>query len=191
MNLYQHFRSEIVALVEALVQSGKLPQGLDSSRITVDPPRDISHGDLATNAAMVLAKPAGMKPRDVAELLAGGLSDLESVSEVEVAGPGFINLRIGASFWQDRLREILGAGLSYGDSKMGKGETVNVEFVSANPTGPLHVAHARGAVIGDALTQLLRKAGYKVTLEYYINDAGAQVDTLARSTHLRYRKSVV
>lgn len=190
MNLYRYFRGEIASVIDALATEGVLPEGMDTSRIAVDPPRDASHGDLATNAAMVLSKPAGMKPRDLARHLSERLSLLESVSGVEIAGPGFINLTIAPVFWYARLREILQAGTAYGDSTMGNGEAINVEFVSANPTGPLHVAHARGAVLGDALTNLLNKAGFKATSEYYVNDAGSQVDTLARSTHLRYREAL-
>lgn len=190
MNLYHYFLRELISIVDSLVEQGKLPDGLDSSRISVDPPRDSSHGDLATNAAMVLAKPAGMKPRDVAEILKQQISQLNSVESVDIAGPGFINLSIASAFWYDRMNDILDAGPGYGDSELGQDEAVNVEFVSANPTGPLHVAHARGAIMGDALSNLLRKAGYNVTSEFYINDAGAQVDTLARSTHLRYREAL-
>jgi len=163
-----------------------LPAGLDFTRVTVEPPRDPSHGDLATNAAMVLAKAAGSPPRAIAEPLAEALRSADAVESVEVAGPGFINLRLAADFWQARLAEILQAGPAYGDSQLGQGQRVNVEYVSTNPTGPLTVGHARGAIIGDALASLLAKAGYAVTREYYINDAGAQVDSLARSAYLRY-----
>ncbi len=163
-----------------------MPAGLDFTRVTVEPPRDPSHGDLATNAAMVLAKAAGSPPRAIAEPLAEALRSADAVESVEVAGPGFINLRLAADFWQARLAEILQAGPAYGDSQLGQGQRVNVEYVSTNPTGPLTVGHARGAIIGDALASLLAKAGYAVTREYYINDAGAQVDSLARSAYLRY-----
>ena len=190
MNLFHHFRGEIAAILDSLKAEGILPAGLDTGRVAVDPPREDSHGDLATNAAMVLAKDAGMKPRDLAELLAPRLRDLPHVAGVEIAGPGFINLRLDDGFWYDRLRDILAAGLRYGDSSLGGGAPVNVEFVSANPTGPMHVGHGRGAVVGDALASLLAKAGYRVTREYYINDAGSQVDTLARSLHLRYREAL-
>ncbi|MBT7362105.1 MAG: arginine--tRNA ligase, partial [Rhodospirillaceae bacterium] len=153
-------------------------------------PRDASHGDLATNAAMVLAKPAGLKPRDLAETLAERLRARDSVETVEVAGPGFINLRLNDEYWRDLLRDILAAGVAYGESDLGQGRPVNIEYVSANPTGPLHVGHARGAVVGDVLASLLAKAGYAVTREYYINDAGSQVDVLARSAYLRYREAL-
>ena len=190
MNLYQHFRNEVVQAVEELVSGGEIPNGLDLTRIAVEPPRETGLGDITTNAAMVLAKPAGLKPRDLAEKLAGRLEAVESVVETEIAGPGFINIRLDHAFWQDRLKEILSAGPAYGDSELGKGESVNVEYVSANPTGPLHVAHARGAVVGDALASLLEKAGFEVTREYYVNDAGAQVDALSRSAYLRYREAL-
>ncbi len=190
MNLFRTFKDLIAAEVEALAEAGKLPAGLDTARVTVEPPREESHGDLATNAAMVLAKPAGMKPRDLAALLAERLESQEAVRAVEVAGPGFINLRLTEDYLRARLVDMLNAGTAYGDAELGRGEKVNVEYVSANPTGPLHIAHARGAVIGDALAALLEKVGYEVTREYYINDAGAQVDVLARSAHLRYREAL-
>ena len=190
MNLFTHFRDEVVRLLESLVQAGTLPAGLDFSRVAVEPPRDPSHGDISTNAAMVLSKSAGLKPRDLAHLLIDRLRDHESVMSAVVAGPGFINLRLHPPFWHARLADVLRAGVDYGTSTMGGGERVNVEYVSANPTGPLHLAHARGAVVGDALAALLAKAGYSVTREYYINDAGAQVDTLARSAYLRYREAL-
>ncbi|ARJ65387.1 arginine--tRNA ligase [Magnetospirillum sp. ME-1] len=184
MNLFKYFREEIIKSVEAIVP------GLDTSKVTAEPPRETSHGDVATNAAMVLTKAAGMKPRDLAEKIAAALRAHPAVSEVEVAGPGFINLRLADSFWFERLAEVLAAGVSYGQSEMGKGRKVNVEYVSANPTGPMHIGHARGAVFGDALALLLAKAGYDVTREYYVNDAGSQVDVLARSAHLRYREAL-
>jgi arginyl-tRNA synthetase len=190
MNIFDHFRKNVVAIVEELAASGALPPGLDTARLSVEPPRDSTHGDITTNAAMVLAKPAGIKPRDLATLFIERLKAIPTVLSAEVAGPGFINLKISDSFWHDRLREILLAGTAYGDSTMGGGEAVNVEFVSANPTGPMHVGHGRGAVVGDALASLLDKAGFKVTREYYINDAGVQVDVLARSAHLRYREAL-
>lgn len=183
MNLFQHFRDEIAGIVAA---EDSLPDGLNLAGLTVEPPRDASHGDLATNAAMALAKQARMKPRDIAEKLARQIADLKGVDEVDIAGPGFINFRLTADFWAHRLREILIQGTSYGDSRMGRGAAVNVEYVSANPTGPLHVGHARGAVFGDALAALMAKAGHDVTKEYYINDAGNQIDALARSLHHRY-----
>ena len=190
MNVFKEFRGIVVSQLEALAASGSLPQGLDFGRVTVEPPRDPAHGDLSTNAAMVLAKQAGMKPRDLADRLAEPLASNDDVSDVAVAGPGFINLRLAQDYWHAQLAEILRAGMAYGDSGLGGGETVNVEYVSTNPTGPLTVGHARGAVVGDALAGLLEKAGYDVVREYYINDAGAQVDVLARSAHLRYREAL-
>ena len=186
MNFFNVFRDIVIERLEDLARAGQLPAGLDFTRVTVEPPRDPSHGDLATNAAMVLAKAAGSPPRAIAEPLAEALRSADAVESVEVAGPGFINLRLSADFWQARLAEILQAGTAYGESQLGQGQKVNVEYVSTNPTGPLTVGHARGAVIGDALASLLAKAGYEVTREYYINDAGAQVDSLARSAYLRY-----
>ena len=190
MNLFAHFHDVVAADVLALAEAGALPEGLDLSRIAVEPPRDPAHGDLSTNAAMVLAKPAGKNPRELAQRLAERLRSHGDVVSAEVAGPGFLNLKLADSFWHARLAEILRAGPAYGDSRMGQGRRVNVEFVSANPTGPLTAAHARGAVVGDALAGLLAKAGYDVAREYYINDAGAQVDVLARSTYLRYREAL-
>ena len=189
-DLFAHFRFVVVAEIDALMRAGDLPVGLDLSRIGVEPPRDPAHGDVATNAAMVLAKPAGMAPRAFAEKLAARLKNEADIVAAEVAGPGFINLRIADSFWQARLSEILAARTAYGDSGMGTGKRINVEYVSANPTGPMHVGHGRGAVVGDALAALLEKAGFQVCREYYINDAGAQVDVLARSLHLRYREAL-
>jgi arginyl-tRNA synthetase len=190
MNPYRHFIGVIVAALEAMQASGELPPSLDFSAITAEPPRDPAHGDIATNAAMVLAKAAGKKPRDIAEPLLARLKANPDVVDGAVAGPGFINLKLSDAFWRARLGECLAAGIAYGDSTMGQGAKVNVEYVSANPTGPLHVAHARGAVVGDALSNLLHKAGYAVTKEYYINDAGAQVDKLGQSTYLRYREAL-
>ena len=190
MNVFTFFRERIIAELEALMAAGQLASGLDLARVSVEPPREASHGDISTNAAMVLAKPAAMNPRALAGLLAPRLAALPDVTEVDVAGPGFINLKVADRFWQARIADILAAGDGYGASTVGGGRAVNVEYVSANPTGPLHIAHARGAVVGDALASLLAKAGYKVTREYYINDAGAQVDVLARSAHLRYREAL-
>ncbi|OQW57011.1 MAG: arginine--tRNA ligase [Proteobacteria bacterium SG_bin9] len=167
-----------------------LPAGLDLSRVVVEPPKDASHGDMATNAAMVLAKDAKAKPRDLAEQIAEKLRADDLVAAVEIAGPGFINIRLKPHAWSDALHAILREGESYGRSAIGKAEKVNVEYVSANPTGPMHVGHCRGAVFGDALASLLAAAGYDVTREYYINDAGAQVDVLARSAFLRYREAL-
>jgi arginyl-tRNA synthetase len=190
MNPFSYFRSKIIEAIEELSAEGHLPADLDTQRIAVDPPRDAAHGDLATNAAMVLAKGIGMKPRDLAAILGERLKSLDFIDQIEIAGPGFINLRISDAFWRQRLVEVLQAGISYGSSSIGAGQKVNVEYVSANPTGPLHVGHARGAVVGDALAQLLEKAGFDVMREYYINDAGAQVDILARSAYLRYSQAL-
>jgi arginyl-tRNA synthetase len=189
MNLFKYFRETIVTVVEHLAEAGRLPVGLDTAKVTAEPPRDDSHGDVATNVAMVLSKQAGMKPRDLAELVAGKLREHIAITEVEVAGPGFINLRLADGFWLARLADVLNAGLTWGDGEP-NGRRVNVEYVSANPTGPMHIGHARGAVVGDALAALLEKAGHQVVREYYINDAGAQVDVLARSVHLRYREAL-
>lgn len=189
MNFFKAFHSEISSIVEKLSTEGKLPDGMDPSRLTCEPPRDASHGDVATNAAMVLCKQAKMKPRDLAELLAMKIAKIDHVTSVDVAGPGFINIRLAQEFWHAKLCDVLAAGTDWGNSDIGTGQTVNVEYVSANPTGPMHVGHGRGAVVGDALALLLAKAGYKVTKEYYINDAGAQVDVLARSAYLRYREA--
>jgi arginyl-tRNA synthetase len=190
MNAYRHFVERVIAALQEMQKEGALPAGLDFSAITAEPPRDATHGDIATNAAMVLAKAAAKKPRDIAVALVAKLKAAPDVVDGSVAGPGFINLKLADGFWRERLRDCLKAGIAYGDSDMGKKQPVNVEYVSANPTGPLHVAHARGAVVGDALANLLAKAGYAVTKEYYINDAGAQVETLGRSTYLRYREAL-
>jgi arginyl-tRNA synthetase len=190
MNLFEHFSLRIAAAIEEAAREGAWPQGLDTSRVAVEPPREAAHGDLSTNAALVLTKEAGVKPRDFAEKLRPRLAMLEGVVSAEVAGPGFINLKLADGFWHARLGEILIAGPAYGDSKLGQRRKVNVEYVSANPTGPMHVGHGRGAVIGDALASLLEKVGFEVAREYYVNDAGAQVDTLARSAYLRYREAL-
>ena len=186
MNVFKHYREIVCNLLEEMGHNGALPAGLDLGRVAVEPPRDPTHGDLATNAAMVLAKPAGRPPRELAEELAGRLREISEVTEAAVAGPGFLNLRLADDFWRARLAEVLRAGAAYGDGDLGAGRKVNVEYVSTNPTGPLTIGHARGAVIGDALAALLAKVGYDVTREFYINDAGTQVDTLARSAYLRY-----
>jgi arginyl-tRNA synthetase len=191
MNLFAHFRGVVLDAVAALAADGVLPSAPETDRITVEPTREAQHGDISTNAAMILAKPAGKPPRVIAEALAARLREHADVIEVAVAGPGFINLSLARPFWLDRLADVLRSGASYGDSFVGAGEPVNVEFVSANPTGPMHVGHGRGAVFGDALAALLAKAGYKVTREYYINDAGAQVEALARSLHWRYREHLL
>ena len=185
----QHLFADMLARVCAATAAVVEP-GADLSRIVVEPPRDPTHGDMATNAAMVLAKEVGKKPRELAEGIAAKLRADDKVASVTVAGPGFINLTLKPHVWGEELRLVLAAGPDYGRSDIGKGEKVNVEYVSANPTGPMHVGHGRGAVFGDALANLLAFAGYNVTREYYINDAGAQVDLLARSAHLRYREAL-
>lgn len=186
MTLFADIRALVIESLEALASEGGLPAGLDMKNVAVEPPRDAAHGDMATNAAMVLAKPAGMKPRDIAEALAGRLAADARIETAEVAGPGFLNLRLSEATWRGVIAGVLAAGNDYGRSSMGQGQKVNVEYVSANPTGPLHVGHTRGAVFGDALASLLAFAGHEVTREYYINDGGAQVDVLARSVYLRY-----
>lgn len=188
--LYAAFSGHIAAALDALEAAGTLPAGLNRAAITVEPPRDPSHGDLATNAAMVLAKPAGTNPRALADALVGELSKVPSVLSAEIAGPGFINLRVDPAAWTAELRAIGQLAGDYGRSAMGGGSVVNVEYVSANPTGPMHMGHCRGAVVGDALASLLEWAGHKVIREYYVNDAGGQVDVLARSVHLRYREAL-
>ena len=190
MNHFEYLRDKIVAILDALVEAGALPAGTDFSKVNVELTRDPSHGDLATNAAMVLAKPAGLKPHDLAGKIVDGLIKLDDVTSAEIAGPGFINIVLSKEFWCARLAEVLEAGTEYGNSNVGQGRAVNVEYVSANPTGPMHVGHGRGAVIGDVLANLLVKAGFAVTKEYYINDAGAQVEALARSLHFRYREAL-
>ena len=177
-------------MLDDLVSDGVLPGDLDRKNVTVEPPRDPAHGDLATNAAMVLSKAAKTNPRALAEAVKPKLEALPPVTSVEIAGPGFINLRLTPDAWRDELRTILRQGDEYGLSTVGANERVNVEYVSANPTGPMHVGHCRGAVVGDSLARLLEAAGFRVTKEYYVNDAGAQVDTLARSAHLRYREAL-
>ena len=186
MNLFDDIRSVVLSALEAMQANESLSADLDFSNVAVEPPRDAAHGDMATNAAMVLAKPAKMKPRDIAEMLAKHLTNDARIESVEVAGPGFLNMRLSTSLWQGVFGAVLEQGSDFGRSDMGQGKKVNVEYVSANPTGPLHVGHTRGAVFGDALASLLDFAGYDVTREYYINDGGAQVDVLARSVYLRY-----
>jgi arginyl-tRNA synthetase len=190
MNIYRHFQSVVLDALHDLEARGALSSGLDLSRVTVEAPREAAHGDLATNAAMVLAKAAEQRPRDLAERLLPLLLAHPDVTGGEIAGPGFINLRLTETFWQARLRDIVAAKESYGDSDDGAGKRVNVEYVSANPTGPLTAGHARGAIVGDAIASLLVKTGHDVCREYYINDAGAQVDVLARSAFLRYREAL-
>jgi arginyl-tRNA synthetase len=190
MNLFADIQTLVTGAVETLADAGALPPGIDTGAVTVEPPRDPGHGDMATNAAMVLAKPAGMRPRDIAGLLAGALAADPRIDRAEVAGPGFLNLRLAPAAWQGVVRAALLQGADFGRSRIGAGSRVNVEFVSANPTGPLHVGHARGAVFGDALASLMAFAGFDVTREYYVNDGGAQVDTLARSVYLRYLEAL-
>ncbi|MBA2467667.1 MAG: arginine--tRNA ligase, partial [Sphingomonas sp.] len=190
MSLYTHYATLLDRVLDELVAEGGLPAGLARRAVAVEPPRDASHGDLATNAAMVLAKPAGTNPRALAELIAPRLEALPAVTGVEIAGPGFINLRLEPDAWRDELRTILIQATDYGRVDLGRGERVNVEFVSANPTGPMHMGHCRGAVVGDALASLLEHAGFAVTREYYVNDAGGQVDLLADSVFLRYSEAL-
>ncbi len=190
MNLFADFLGIVRKEAAALAAASGVVSELDLERVTVEPPRDPGHGDIATNAAMVLAKAFGKPPRALAEMLAARIAAHEDVKSAEVAGPGFINLRLMPAFWPKVARSALARGEAYGHSNVGGGIKANVEFVSANPTGPLHVGHCRGAVFGDALAKLLTAAGYDVTEEYYINDAGAQVDTLARSAFLRYREAL-
>ena len=188
--LFHIFQNHIDAILDELTDAGVLPAGIDRSNVTLEPPRDPSHGDLSTNAAMVLSKAAGMKPRDLAEKIAEKLGALDDVQSVDIAGPGFINLRVARSVLLGELLEIDRLGPQYGRSDKHAGVTVNIEYVSANPTGPMHMGHCRGAVVGDALADLLEAVGHKVIREYYVNDAGSQVDTLARSAHLRYREAL-
>src|SRR3954451_5085273 len=190
MSLYAQYAALLDGVLDDLVADGALPAGLDWRNVTVEPPRDPAHGDLASNAAMVLAKSAGTNPRALAELIRPRLEALPPVTSVEIAGPGFMNLTLDPDAWRDELKTILNEGDAYGVSTIGKDERVNVEYVSANPTGPLHMGHCRGAVVGDSLARILEAAGFRVTKEYYVNDAGAQVDRLARSVHLRYREAL-
>jgi arginyl-tRNA synthetase len=190
MNVFHFFKEAILEILQNLIEVGQLPPGLDLSRITVDPPKDVTHGDMAINAAMVLAKPAGKNPRVLADLITESLRQLPYVLHVEIAGPGFINITLKTDFWQCRLLEILKAGTAYGNSLLGANENINVEYVSANPTGPLHTGHGRNAILGDAIAALLQKVGYTVCREYYMNDAGGQIDALARSVYLRYLEAL-
>ena len=188
--LHAHYTAKIDAVLSALELEGDLPPGTDRSPVTVEPPRDTAHGDLATNAAMVLAKPARTNPRALAEKIGEHLRRDPDIAAIDIAGPGFLNLRIAPAAWLRELEAIRTAADAYGRSDMGSGKTVNIEYVSANPTGPMHMGHCRGAVVGDALAGLLEFAGHQVVREYYVNDAGGQVDTLARSVHLRYREAL-
>jgi arginyl-tRNA synthetase len=190
MNLFTDFEARIKTALEQIDLVREKRSELDFGRITVEPPRDASHGDVATNAAMVLAKPLGTNPRALADVIIAKLKEDSDVADVSVAGPGFINIRLAVGYWQRLLASMIGAGTDYGRSTLGKGRKVNVEYVSANPTGPMHVGHCRGAVVGDALANLLAFAGYGVEKEYYINDAGSQIDVLARSVFLRYREAL-
>src|SRR6476646_7445542 len=190
MDVFAGFHGRVLAAVQQLKHDGVVPHDASIEGITLEPPKDASHGDLATNAAMVLAKAAGKPPRALAERIAPLIAADRHVEKVEIAGPGFINLTLAPAFWPSVLRMVLEQGASYGQTTIGKGEAVNVEYVSANPTGPMHVGHCRGAVFGDALANLLAAANFKVSREYYINDAGAQVDVLARSAYLRYREAL-
>ncbi|MDI1295569.1 MAG: arginine--tRNA ligase [bacterium] len=190
MSLYTRFTANLDAVLDALEADGVLPAGLNRKPVTVEPPRDPSHGDLATNAAMVLAKPAGTNPRALADAIVTRLQALDEVASATIAGPGFINMTLTDPTWRAELAEIEAQADDYGRSAIGTGVTVNVEYVSANPTGPMHMGHCRGAVVGDALATLLEYAGHKVIREYYINDAGGQVDVLARSAHVRYREAL-
>ncbi len=190
MNIFKDFQGSITDIISSLADAGKLPEGMELKNITAEAPRDASHGDIATNAAMVLVKQAKMNPREIASLVAAELEKISTVESVEIAGPGFINIRLKTAFVQNQVANVLKYGVDYGRSKIGQMEKVNVEYVSANPTGPLHVGHCRGAVFGDALATLLDYAGYDVTKEYYINDAGGQIDVLARSAYLRYLQAL-
>ena len=190
MNIFADFQDVVLAAVAQAQAEGKLPAGLNTHAITVEPPRDAGHGDLATNAALVLAKPAGLSPRAIADDLSARLRSDPRVADVSVAGPGFLNIRLHDAVWRQMIATILQEGANFGRSRVGGDAPVNVEFVSANPTGPMHMGHCRGAVVGDALAAVLECAGFRVTREYYINDAGGQVDTLARSAHLRYREAL-
>ena len=190
MNIFSYLELSFKSILDHLQRDGLLEAGLDVSKVVFELPRDVSHGDLACNAAMVLAKQVGMKPRDLATLFADKLVQCDGVTGVEIAGPGFINLTVEPRLWSGEIATILEAGKAYGSNDSGQGRSVNVEYVSANPTGPLHAAHARGAVLGDSLAGLLAFCGWNVTKEYYINDAGGQVDVLARSAYLRYREAL-
>ncbi|MGD0640558.1 MAG: arginine--tRNA ligase [Roseiarcus sp.] len=193
MNIFDDFQARVGALLEAVIAAGRLPEGLDLKRFVVEPPREAAHGDLSTNAAMVYAreaKAAGSNARALAEDLAAALAEQPDVEKAEVAGPGFINIKLRPYVYAEVLKSILSEGAGYGRRAVAVERKVNVEYVSANPTGPMHVGHARGAVFGDALASLLEFAGWAVTREYYVNDAGAQVDVLARSAYLRYREAL-
>lgn len=190
MNIFSDLKVKIDDILTGLVKKGELPEGLMFDAVTAEPPRDASHGDVSTNAAMVIAKKAGKNPRELAAIIADEIRKLDNVEKVDIAGPGFINLTLKNEIWHDIIKQILEEGRGFGNSDMGKGQKVNIEYVSANPTGPMHIGHSRGAVYGDALALLLLKAGYDVTKEYYINDAGNQIDVLAKSAYLRYKEAL-
>jgi len=185
MNLFAEMRVLVIAALDKMINAEELPAGIEFDNVAVEPPRDPLHGDMAINAAMVLAKPAGKKPREIADKLAALLLQDPRILAADVAGPGFLNLRLAPDVWQDLVKTVLEQGADFGRSSLGSGKRVNVEYVSANPTGPLHVGHTRGAVFGDALAGLLGYAGYEGTREYYVDDGGAQVDGLARWVDLR------
>lgn len=189
MSIFSELTERLLCHLQSAQDAGQIPSALETSRITVEPPRDPSHGDLATNIAMVLAKPASMPPRNIAAIIADRLAQDGDIESLEIAGPGFINIRLATKVWHDAVGNVLTAGSEYGRSAIGAGEKINLEYVSANPTGPMHVGHARGAVVGDALAGLLAAVGYDVTKEYYINDAGGQIEVLARSALLRMRQA--
>jgi arginyl-tRNA synthetase len=190
MNVYKYFIEEIHTIVADLQSQGHLPPDLPLSRIVVEPPRDLTHGDLATNVAMVLSHASHQSPHQIAAQFLERLQHLSSVKKAEIAGPGFINLSLTSDFWLNRLRDILNAGETYGETNIGQGQSINVEYVSVNPTGPMHIGHCRGAIVGDVLASLLEKAGYRVTREFYMNDAGGQANELARSTYKRYLQAL-
>ncbi len=190
MNPYAYIREQVILAIGALAETGVVPNDMDFTNLTVEVPRDPTHGDMATNAALILTKQARMKPREIASPLAAHLAELTEVMAANIAGPGFINLRLSDEFWRSQLADVLAAGPAYGNSNIANGAKINVEYVSANPTGPLHIGHVRGAIYGDALANLLAKVGYDVCKEYYINDAGVQIDLLAQSVHLRYREAL-
>lgn len=190
MSIFKSMQAEVAAIIDQLVKDGALELKTPLPAFVVEPPREAAHGDMATNVAMTLTKAVGKPPRAIAEIIKPKIEALSNVASVEIAGPGFMNLRLKPEAWHQEVKDILKTGTAYGDSTLGKGEKVNVEFVSANPTGPMHAGHVRGAVLGDTLCRLLDKAGYKVTREYYMNDAGTQIDVLARTAHLRYREAL-
>ncbi len=190
MNPYDYIREQVILAIGALADTGVVPTDMDFANLTVEVPRDPTHGDMATNAALILTKQARMKPREIAGPLAAHLAELTEVMAANIAGPGFVNLRLSDEFWRSQLADVLAAGPAYGNSNIAGGTKINVEYVSANPTGPLHIGHVRGAIYGDALANLLAKVGYDVCKEYYINDAGVQINLLAQSVHLRYREAL-